>query len=283
MGKLGKKIGFIGTGQMGEAILKGLLTTELFEPDDIYVMDVLDSRLQYLKENFGIAHLSSDRSTAYNYIVDNCDIVVLSIKPQVLKDVVECIKSCNWDKEKHTVISIIGGINTSLIEKHLPEIPVVRVMPNTPMLVNIGASGVAPGKNASKEHAKLVYGMFEALGVSYLVEEKYIDSITAISGCGPAYVYMMIEAMADGGVELGLPREMAQTLAAQTVMGGAKMILDTGEHPGKLKDKVCSPGGSTIAGVRALERGAFRGTIMNAIEAGKVRMEEVGKKEENNK
>ncbi|APM40029.1 pyrroline-5-carboxylate reductase [Clostridium kluyveri] len=283
MGKLGKKIGFIGTGQMGEAILKGLLTTELFEPDDIYVMDILDSRLQYLKENFGIAHLSSDRSTAYNYIVDNCDIVVLSIKPQVLKDVVECIKSCNWDKEKHTVISIIGGINTSFIEKYLPEIPVVRVMPNTPMLVNIGASGVAPGKNASKEHAKLVHGMFEALGVSYLVEEKYIDSITAISGCGPAYVYMMIEAMADGGVELGLPREMAQTLAAQTVMGGAKMILDTGEHPGKLKDKVCSPGGSTIAGVRALEQGAFRGTIMNAIEAGKVRMEEVGKKEESNK
>lgn len=150
MGKLGKKIGFIGTGQMGEAILKGLLTTELFEPDDIYVMDILDSRLQYLKENFGIAHLSSDRSTAYNYIVDNCDIVVLSIKPQVLKDVVECIKSCNWDKEKHTVISIIGGINTSFIEKYLPEIPVVRVMPNTPMLVNIGASGVAPGKMRPK-------------------------------------------------------------------------------------------------------------------------------------
>ena len=221
MGKLGKKIGFIGTGQMGEAILRGFLAAELFEPDDIYVMDILDSRLQYLKENFEISHLSSDKNTAYNYIVDNCDIVVLSIKPQVLKDVSESVKGCNWNKEKHMVVSIMGGINTSFIEKYLPEIPVVRVIPNTPMLVNVGASGVAPGKSASGKHAKLVHDMFKVLGVSYLVEEKHIDSITAISGCGPAYVYMMIEAMADGGVELGLPREMAQTLAAQTVMGGA--------------------------------------------------------------
>ena len=282
MSKLGKKIGFIGTGQMGEAILRGFLAAELFQADDIYVMDILDSRLQYLKENFKITHLSSDKNKAYSYIVDNCDIVGLSIKPQVLKEVLEYIKDCNWNREKHMIISIIGGINTSFIEKYLPEIPVVRVIPNTPMLVNIGASGVAPGRSASKEHAKLVHGMFEALGVSYLVEEKHIDSITAISGCGPAYVYMMIEAMADGGVELGLPREMAQTLAAQTVMGGAKMVLNTDEHPGRLKDKVCSPGGSTIAGVRALEQGAFRGTIMKAIEAGKVRMEEVAKEEENN-
>lgn len=283
MGKLGKKIGFIGTGQMGEAILRGFLEAGLFEPEDIYVMDILDSRLQYLKENFEISHLSSDENTSYGYIVDNCDIVVLSIKPQVLKDIAESIKSCNWNKEKHMIVSIMGGITTSFIEKYLPEIPVVRVIPNTPMLVNVGASGIAPGKSASEKHAKLVHDMFKVLGVSYLVEEKHIDSITAISGCGPAYVYMMIEAMADGGVELGLPREMAQTLAAQTVMGGARMVLDTGEHPGKLKDKVCSPGGSTIAGVRALEQGAFRGTIMNAIEAGKVRMEEVGKGQEKDK
>ncbi|MFL0194925.1 pyrroline-5-carboxylate reductase [Clostridium sp. WILCCON 0269] len=283
MGKLGKKIGFIGTGQMGEGIIRGFLTAGLFEPDDIYVMDILDSRLQYLKENLKITHLSSDKDTAYSYVVDNCDIVVLSIKPQVLKDVLGYMKHCNWNEKNQVVISITGGINTSLIEEYLPKIPVVRVMPNTPMLVNVGASGVAPGKSASGEHAKLVHGMFQALGVSYLVEEKFIDSITAISGCGPAYVYMLIEAMADGGVELGLPREMAQTLAAQTVMGSAKMVLDMDEHPGRLKDKVCSPGGSTIAGVRALEQGAFRGTIMNAIEAGKVRMEEVGKKQESNK
>lgn len=283
MGKLNKKIGFVGTGQMGEAILRGVLSAGLFEPDDIYVMDVLDNRLQYLKENFKITHLSSDKNTAYNYIVDNCDIVLLCIKPQVSKDVLKYIKDCNWNKEKHVIISIMGGIKTSFIEQYLPDIPVVRVIPNTPMLVNIGASGVAPGKSASHSHAQLVYDIFKTLGVSYLVEEKFIDPITAISGCGPAYVYMMIEAMADGGVDLGLPREMAQTLAAQTVMGSAKMVLDIDEHPGRLKDKVCSPGGSTIAGVKALEQGAFRGTIMNAIEAGKIRMEEVGKKEEDNK
>ncbi len=280
MGTLGKKIGFIGAGQMGEAIIRGLLKAELFSSCDIYAMDILDSRLEYLKEKFNVVNSSSDKSTGYNYLVDNCDIVVLSIKPQVIKEVLEHVKNSNWNKEKQLVISIVGGMNTSVIEKYLHEVPVVRVIPNTPMLVNIGASGVAKGKNANEKHTELVLKMFKALGVTFLVTENLIDSVMAISGCGPAYIYMLIEAMADGGVELGVPREMAQTLAAQTVMGAAKMVLETGEHPGSLKDKVCSPGGSTIAGVRALEQGSFRGTIMNAIEAGKVRMEQVAKKSE---
>ena len=277
MESLGKKIGFIGGGQMGEAIIRGILKAGLAKPGDIYVMDILDSRLQYLKESFQITNSSSDKSTGYDYLVKNCDIVILAIKPQVLKEVMEYIQNSPW-KEKHMVISIVGGGKTTAIEKYLPKVPVVRVIPNTPMLVNIGASGVALGKNAGQQHGDIALHIFRALGIAYLVPENLIDPITSVSGTGPAYVYMFIEAMADGGVEMGLTREMAQTLAAQTVMGAAKMVLETNEHPGRLKDNVCSPGGATIAGVRALEQGGFRGIIMDAVEAGKVRMEEVGKK-----
>lgn len=277
MNKLDKKVGFIGGGQMGEAIIKGLISAGLCSAEDIYVMDILDSRLEYLKEKLKLTNSSSNRATGYDYLVKNCDIILLAIKPQSLKEVLESIENCQWN-EKHMVVSIVGGAKTTTIENYLKKVPVVRVIPNTPMLVNIGASGLALGKNAVQQHGELARYIFNSLGVAYIVPEALIDPITSVSGCGPAYVYMLIEAMADGGVEMGLTREMAQTLAAQTVMGSAKMVLETGEHPGRLKDKVCSPGGSTIAGVRALEQGGFRGVIMNAIEAGKIRMEEVGKK-----
>lgn len=277
MSKLRKKVGFIGGGQMGEAIIKGIINAELCSVEDIYVMDILNSRLEYLKESLNIVNSNSDRDTGYDYLINNCDIIILAVKPQSLKEVLESINNCKWN-ERHMIISIVGGAKTSTIEKYLENIPVVRVIPNTPMLVNIGASGLALGKNAVQQHGELALYIFKALGVAYVVPEALIDPITSVSGCGPAYIYMLIEAMADGGVEMGLARDMAQTLAAQTVMGAAKMVLETGEHPGRLKDKVCSPGGSTIAGVRALEQGGFRGIVMNAIEAGKVRMEEVGKK-----
>jgi pyrroline-5-carboxylate reductase len=276
MKMLNKKIGFIGGGQMGEAIIRGLLKAGLFRPEDIYVMDILDSRLQYLKENFQITQSSSDRNTGYDYLVRNCDIILLAIKPQVLKVVLEYIQDAPW-QEKQFIISIVGGGKTSSIEKYLKETPVVRVIPNTPMLVNIGASGVALGKYATEEQGDITLHIFRELGVAFKVSENLIDPITSVSGTGPAYVYMFIEALADGGVDMGLTREMAQTLAAQTVMGAAKMVLATSEHPGRLKDKVCSPGGATIAGVRALEEGGFRGLIMKAVAAGKIRMEEVGK------
>lgn len=279
MSQLGKKIGFIGGGQMGEAIIRGLLKASLSEAKDIYVMDILDSRLQYLKEKFQVTQSSSERKTGYRYLVENCDIIVLAIKPQVLKEVMEYLKDITWSKDK-LIISIVGGAKISAIEKYVSEIPVIRVIPNTPMLVNVGASGVALGTYAAESHGDLTLRIFKALGVAYVVPEYLIDPITSVSGTGPAYVYMLIEALADGGVEMGLSREMAQTLAAQTVMGAAKMVLETGEHPGRLKDNVCSPGGATIAGVRALEQGGFRGIVMNAVEAGKVRMEEVGRKAE---
>ncbi len=276
MSRLNKRIGFIGGGQMAEAIIRGLLRSGLCCTEDIYVMDILESRLEYLKEMLQVTNISSDRRTGYNYLVTNCDIIILAIKPQVLKEVLECIKGATWH-EQHLVISIVGGAKISAIEKYLPDIPVVRVIPNTPMLVSTGASGLALGKNAVQEHGDCALDIFRTLGIAYLVPEQLIDPITSVSGCGPAYVYMLIEAMADGGVEMGLTREMAQRLAAQTVMGAAKMVLETGDHPGKLKDNVCSPGGATIAGVKALEQYGFRGIVINAIGAGKVRMEQVGK------
>lgn len=279
MSKIDKKIGFIGGGQMGSAIIGGLLNGCLFESQDIYVMDILQEKLEYLKNKYNIINSSSNRDTGYGYLIDNCDIILLAIKPQSLQEVLESLKDLNW-KDNHIVVSIVGGAKTSTIERVIKEVPVIRVIPNTPMLVNVGASGVSKGKYAKDDDVALVNKLFSALGVSFIVSENLIDPITAVSGAGPAYVYMLIEAMADGGVEMGLTREIAQTLAAQTVMGAAKMILETGEHPGKLKDNVCSPGGCTIAGVRALEKGGFRGTIMDAIESGKIRMEEVGKKAE---
>lgn len=276
MSRLGKKVGFIGGGQMGEAIIRGLLRAGLCSTEDIYVMDILESRLAYLKENLQITNSSSDKRTGYDYLVSHCDIIILAIKPQVLKEVLEYIKGSPW-QNRHMVISIVGGAKIAAIENYLESIPIVRVIPNTPMLVNVGASGLALGKNAAPGHGECALAIFRALGVAYLVPEQLIDPITSVSGCGPAYVYMLIEAMADGGVEMGLTREMAQTLAAQTVMGAAKLVLETGDHPGKLKDNVCSPGGATIAGVKALEQCGFRGTVINAIGIGKVRMEQVGK------
>ena len=277
----GKKIGFIGGGQMAEAILSGMIKGGLGQESDIYVSDISEERLSYLEEKYKVNTLVNDpvRDTGCLKIIDTSDIVILAIKPQYTKSILENLKKGFWRKDQ-LVISIIGGVKLSFIEDYITETPVIRVIPNTPMLVNMGASGIALGKNAKGSDGETAMTIFNALGIGYVVDEKLIDAVTSVSGTGPAFAYMFIEAMADGGVEMGLPRAMAQSLAAQTLMGAAKMVLETGEHPGKLKDNVCSPGGATIAGVRALEQGGFRGIIMDAVEAGKVRMEEVGKKAE---
>lgn len=273
---LNKKIGFIGGGQMGEAIIKGLLNAGLFKREEIYVMDILQARLTYLQEIFQLIHVTSSIETGYQYLLENCDVILLAVKPQVLKEVLGYIQQGPWRKE-HFVISIVGGGKTAAIEAYLKEIPVVRVIPNTPMLVNVGASGIALGRYATQEHGDITLRIFEKLGIAVPVKEALIDPITSVSGTGPAYVYMLIEALADGGVEGGLTREVAQTLAAQTVLGAAKMVLESPEHPERLKDRVCSPGGATIAGVRVLEEGGFKGLVMKAVHAGRLRMEEVGR------
>ncbi len=277
----GKKIGFIGGGQMAEAILSGMIKGELCQGSDIVVSDIVEQRLSYLKEKYKINTFEDDcvNDSGCLKIIDHSDIIILAIKPQFIKPILENLKKGFWRKDQ-LIISIVGGVKLSFIESYITDTPVIRVIPNTPMLVNMGASGIAVGKNAKESHGETALTIFNALGIGYIVDEKLIDAVTSVSGTGPAFAYMFIEAMADGGVEMGLTRAMAQALAAQTLMGAAKMVLETGEHPGRLKDNVCSPGGATIAGVRALEQGGFRGIIMNAVEAGKIRMEEVGKKAE---
>jgi len=181
--------------------------------------------------------------------------------------------------ERHLVISIAAGVTIQTLADELGSaVRLVRVMPNTPCLVGASATGYSPGLTATQADVELVGKLFSAVGKAYRVSEPLLDAVTGLSGSGPAYVYLMIEAMADGGVRCGLPRDVAQSLAAQTVLGAAKMVLETGQHPAALKDAVASPGGTTIAGLQVLERAAFRAAAIDAVEAATRRAQELGKK-----
>ena len=204
------------------------------------------------------------------------DIVILSVKPQVIERVLVEITSVVDDRK--LVISIAAGIVISRIEKALKDgAHVVRVMPNTPALVLAGAAAIAGGKNATSNDLALAQSIFNSVGRAVIVEEKLMDAVTGLSGSGPAYVFMIIDALSDAGVKAGLPRQLALELAAQTVYGAAKMVLETKEHPGKLRDMVTSPGGTTIEGLHALEKGKLRATLINAVEAATARSRELGK------
>lgn len=272
---LDKKIGFIGGGQMAEAIFGGLIRSGFVEPSNITAADISAERLVDIAARFGVNTILNppDNSGAAT-LIGGCDIVIIAVKPQYLKPVLEDAGKC-FDK-RHLVVSIVGGATLELLERYI-NAPVVRVMPNTPMLENAGVAGIALGSACTPRHAETVKEIFDSVGVSYILPETMIDPLTSVSGCGPAYAYMFIEALADGGVKMGLPRDMAVSLAAQTLLGSAKMVL-AGGHPAQLKDNVCSPGGSTIAGVHALEKAGFRGGVMNAVEAAMQRMIEVGRK-----
>ncbi len=272
-----KTILFLGGGNMAEAIFGGMLSSGLCQPQQIYVAGRTQPKLDALSAIYGV-HTLVNNPEGMATVLPLCDIVVLAVKPQVVGSVLPQLATA-LDATKHTVISIVGGTTCATLEGMLPEgIPLVRVMPNTPALVQEGAAGVALGTHATQDHGDLALEIFNAVGKAYLLPESLIDPLTGVSGCGPAFAYLFMEAMADGGVEMGLPRATAQALAAQTLLGAAKMVLETGEHPGKLKDNVCSPGGGTIAGVHALEQGAFRSTVMDAVTASVERMREVGKK-----
>lgn len=271
-----KTIGFIGGGQMAEAIFGGLIAEGAVKPEAVTVTDVSSARLGDLAARFGIATIPNDPKTNAGAasLLTLCDIIIFSVKPQFLRPILDALAP-HFAPTRHLVISIVGGAPLKLLEDSTGA-PVIRVMPNTPMLVREGAAGIALGSRCTEAHSALAAEIFGRVGKTYLLPESLIDPLTSISGCGPAYAYMFIEALADGGVEQGLPRAVATELAAQTLAGAARMVLD-GEHPARLKDSVCSPGGATIAGVHALERGRFRGAVMDAVEAGMRRMAEVGR------
>jgi len=266
-----KKIAFLGGGNMAEALIKGLLAAGAAKADQMLVSDVSPERLEHLKKTYGIIIHKSSKDAA-----SQAEIVLLCVKPQVIDVVLAKIVPVA-DKGK-LVISIAAGVTIARIEKILTGDPrVIRVMPNTPALVLAGAAALAGGKNATGDDLALAQSIFNSVGRSFVVDEKLMDAVTGLSGSGPAYVFMIIDALSDAGVKAGLPRQLALELAAQTVYGAAKMVLETKEHPGKLRDMVTSPGGTTIEGLHALEEGKLRATLMNAVEAATERSRELGK------
>ncbi len=270
------KLGFIGAGRMAEAIFSGLVSKGAFNAEHISVTDISAARLEDMERTHGIRAIKNNRSgDGIRELLGISDVVFLAVKPQLCAEVLS--KTGCFFTSRHTVISIVGGIPTAALEGYIPDSPVVRVMPNTPMLVGEGAAGICAGKSASTSHTDIALDLFSRLGRAYILPEALIDPLTGVSGCGPAFVYMFIEALADGGVAAGLPRDIALALAAQTVLGAGKMALETGKHPGVLKDEVCSPGGSTIAGVASLEASGFRGSVMKAVASAVERMGEIGK------
>ena len=204
------------------------------------------------------------------------EVVILGVKPHQLGPVAQALKVAVWPQ--HLLVSVAAGVTLSSLAGWLgTSAKLVRVMPNTPSLVGAGAAGIAAGPNATAADVELVTTLFASVGKAVAVPESQLDAVTGVSGCGPAFVYLMIEAMADGGVRAGLPRAVALELAAQTVVGAGKMVLDTGTHPGELKDAVCSPGGATIAGVFVLETAGFRGAVMAAVAASAAKSADLGR------
>jgi len=267
----GRQIGFVGGGNMAESLLAGLLRKGLSSPGRLVVSDPLASRRELLSRNLGVS-VTPDNQAA----VRGADIVVLCVEPQVLDDVLrELAPSLPSDP---VIISVAAGYPLSRVQHHLPSATrLIRAMPNTPSAIGEGVTAMSLAPGVSSEDRETARQLFESVGMAVVVEERLLDAVTALSGSGPAYVFAMIEALADGGVLAGLPRSTAQLLAAHTVAGAASMVLEQGEHPAVLKDRVASPGGTTIVGLYQLEQRKLRATLMSAVEAATQRSQELGK------
>ena len=264
------RVGFLGAGQMAAALARGWLAAGLITPATCRASDPSPDARARFQQQTGCPATADNRE-----VVAQSDVLVLAVKPQTLPALLDELR--NQVTERHLVVSIAAGVTLKrLADALLANHRLVRVMPNTPCLLGVSAAGFAAGPGARPEDVALVERLFNAVGKAFVVPEALLDAVTGLSGSGPAFVYVMIEALADGGVRMGLQREVATTLAAQTVLGAARMVLETGQHPGQLKDAVTSPGGTTIAGLHALERGGFRAAVMDAVEAATRRSTELG-------
>ncbi len=268
----GKRLAFVGGGNMAEAMIRGLLAAKLMAPDDLFVSDVREERLATLHETYRV-----HTSTSNAEVASKAEIILLAVKPQIMTEVLDgLIDVVNGDT---LVVSIAAGITTTFIADRFPgPVRVVRVMPNTPALVLEGASALTRGSHATAEDLEIAKRLFRAVGKVVIIEEVLMDAITGLSGSGPAYIFLIIDALSDAGVKVGLSRDVAQLLAAQTVLGSARMVLETKKHPGELKDMVTSPGGTAIAGLHTLEQGGLRTTLINAVEAATLRSKELGRR-----
>lgn len=264
------RLGFLGAGRMATALAGGLVTAKIVSAENVAASDVSAEALTAFATN------TRGRVVRQNAdLVGESDAIVLAIKPQMAADVLSEIAPVL--DESTLLISIVAGLPLATLERELPAGRLVRVMPNTPCLIGAGASAFALGRGATQQDGELVQRLMSAVGVCLPVDEKLLDAVTGLSGSGPAFVYAMIEALSDGGVKAGLPRAAATELAAATVAGAAQMVLQTGDHPGVLKDQVTSPAGTTIAGLAALEGHGVRGALIDAVTAAAERATELAK------
>ncbi|HMH48679.1 MAG TPA: pyrroline-5-carboxylate reductase [Candidatus Acidoferrum sp.] len=267
----GQKVGFIGGGNMGEALIKGLIAANLVPAAAVYASDVRIERLRALDQQYGV-QLCEDNAE----LVRQVDIVILAVKPQIMAPVVRHIASAVTRKK--LLISIAAGVSTATIRAALgKDARLIRVMPNTPALVLEGATAIAKADGLEPGDLDTAGEIFSAVGRVVTLDEELMDAVTGLSGSGPAYVALVVESLADGGVKMGLDRLTAMTLATQTVLGAARLMLETGMHPGALKDMVSSPGGTTIAGIAALEEGGLRHNLIRAVERATQRSRELGR------
>jgi len=265
-----KKIGFIGTGKMGSAIIHGLTASNLIESSNIYASDIDEMALESIADKYGITPCTDN-----NEVVDRSDVIILAVKPQILDTVLLSIK--NHVQARHLVTSIAAGTPIQFIAKHLPAgTKIIRVMPNITATVRAAPSALSIGSGVAQEDVQTAKHIFDSVGSTVIVPEDLMDAVTGLSGSGPAFVSVFIEAMTDAGVYCGLDRNTSLALAAQTVLGSAKMILETDIHPASLKDMVTSPAGTTIEGIRELEMNNVRAGVMKAVIAAVERSKELG-------
>jgi pyrroline-5-carboxylate reductase len=266
-----KIIGILGTGNMGEALVSGLISSASSKPENIICTDVREAKLKAIKEKYGVQTKTSNPEA-----VADSDIVIYAVKPQIMAAVLkETAQKLDISK---LIISIAAGVPMEAIEAFLnKKLRLIRVMPNIAAAVKEAATAIAAGKNATEEDIKQTMTIFNSIGKTVFIPENYLmDAITGLSGSGPAYIFLIVEAMADAGVKVGLSRQEALFLSAQTVLGAAKMLIETQEHPGQLRDRVTSPGGTAIAGLATLEQGGLRTTLINAVEVATHRSRELG-------
>ncbi len=271
--KIKRKICILGAGNMGEALIKGMLSGGLYTKKEIIASDISEDRLAHIRSRYGI-ETTRDNATA----TDSSEFIVIAVKPFAVKSLMEEISPSL--SKSNVIISIAAGVQIERIRIWLKkEIPIIRVMPNISILVMEGAIAIAPGPGIRDRETEAVKRIFDSVGKTVILGEEFMDAVTGLSGSGPAYLFTVIEALADGGVKVGLPRGVATLLAAQTVLGAAKMVLETGLHTGSLKDMVTSPGGTTIDGIYRIEASGVRAALMQAVEDATRRAEELGKGE----
>lgn len=267
------QIGLIGAGQMARALARGFVTRQLIAPKQLIAFDPDENALREFTSGLAPARAARDN----NEVIDQASVIFLAVKPQSFRAVCESLS--NQSTAGKLFISILAGVPLAALQRGLRTERVIRVMPNTPCLIGQGASAFSASPAIEERDTQLVTQLLSAVGIVFPLAEPLLDSVTGLSGSGPAYVYTMIEALSDGGVRMGLPRNVAMALAAQTVAGAAQMVLSTGEHPGVLKDRVTSPAGTTIAGLQVLERSGVRSGLIDAVEAATIRSRELGKQD----